>query len=84
MTNPMTITLTDYRRASALLAHFSRDDTAGVDAIIDEAENDNRTRPLIWCLPAVLYGIQDGWEDDKVADILTAFSTGFAQREATE
>ncbi len=72
----------DFRRAAALLAHYTRNDRAGVDAVIDEAEEAGQMRALCWCLPAVITGLQDGWDALSATEVLSAFASAFAVREA--
>jgi len=76
------ITDADFRRAAALLAHYTRNDRAGVDVVIDEAEEAGQMRALCWCLPAVITGLQDGWDATTATEVLSAFASAFAIREA--
>lgn len=76
------ITDGDYRRATALLTHYLRNDRAGVMAVIEEAEAGGRMRGLVWCLPAIVTGIQDGWTPERAVPVLQAFSAAFAARES--
>ncbi|HWL99087.1 MAG TPA: hypothetical protein VNP20_17220 [Nocardioidaceae bacterium] len=43
-------TLADYRRAAALIIHFGRDDGAGVNAVLDEANEADRATELVVAL----------------------------------
>ncbi len=76
------ITDGDYRRATALLTHYLRNDRAGVMAVIEEAEAGGRMRALVWCLPAIVTGIQDGRTPERAVPVLQAFSAAFAARES--
>jgi hypothetical protein len=84
MTDPQPIDIGygDFRRATALLTHYVSNDRAGVMAVIEEAEDADRMRALVWALPAVMTGIQDGWTADAVAPVLRAVVTHFAQGES--
>jgi hypothetical protein len=44
MTNPLA---GDHRRATALVCHFGRNNTPGMNAILEEAVTENRVSPLI-------------------------------------
>jgi len=74
---------TDFRRAAALLTHYVGDCAEGVDAVLDDAEQDGALRQLAWCLPAVITSLQDGWDADVVAAVLRSTTAVWAQREAT-
>lgn len=45
--NPADLRSSDLRRAAALVAHFGRDDAAGVSAVLTEASEDHRPVSLI-------------------------------------
>lgn len=75
------ITDGDYRRATALLSHYVNNDRDGIMAVIEEAEAGGRMRALVWCLPAIVTGIQDGWTPERAVPILQMFAATFAARE---
>lgn len=74
---------TDFRRASALLTHYTSDCAEGVDAVLDDAEQDGALRQLAWCLPAIITSLQSGWDHEAVAAVLRSTTAVWAQREAT-
>ncbi len=76
------ITDGDYRRATALLLHYVNNDRDGIMAVIEEAEAAERMRGLVWCLPAVVTGIQDGWTPERAVPVLQLFAATFAARES--
>lgn len=71
----------DMRRASALLAHYVAKDRDGVNAVLDEAEQLGRLRPLASAEAAVIASLQNGWEDQRGAAVLRRVAQGFAAKE---
>ncbi len=78
----LAITDGDFRRATALLIHYVNNDRDGITAVIEEAEAADRMRALVWCLPGVVTGIQDGWTPERAVPVLQVFAATFAARES--
>jgi hypothetical protein len=71
----------DMRRAYAILTHYSGNDRTGINAVIEEAEQSGRVRPLIWCLAGALAALSPSWHSPEATAVLRAFTTAFAVRE---
>lgn len=71
----------DLRRAAALLTHHAGNDRAGVNAVLDEAEELGRLRQLAYAVPSMLAALAPTWHTSSTADVMRAFTAAWADHE---